>query len=72
MPDDPPLRDPALLSATLSEDERDRQNAAQIEHALTRRRRRHRSVLALAWGVILICALAAIWKLASTWVAPVG
>jgi hypothetical protein len=70
MTDEPARLDPALLSATPSEDERDRHNAAQIEHGLTRRRRPHRSVLALAWGVVLICALAAIWKLASTWVVP--
>jgi hypothetical protein len=70
MRDEPSQLDPAHRSATPAEDERDRRNAALIEHGLTRRRRRHRSLLALAWGVVLICALAAIWKLASTWVAP--
>ena len=62
MPDEPPPLD--------SEDERNRHNAALIEHGLTRHRRRHGSVLALMWGVVLVGALAVIWKLASTWVPP--
>jgi hypothetical protein len=65
VPDEPP----SPGTARLREAERAARNEALIQHALARHRRRHRGLLGLRWGVILVGALAAIWQLASSIVA---
>ena len=51
---------PAVLSALLADSERDR--SGQLGHALERSPDRHRALIRLVAGVLLIAALVALWR----------
>jgi hypothetical protein len=60
-PGAPPL-DPAARAIVIADEARDRRDEADTEEALTRDDRRHRTVMPLVVGVLILGALAAIWR----------
>jgi len=58
--------DPAVLTAVMADDARERREAAQNEQALERNPHRHGTIIRLVAGVLLVAALYLIWLLVST------
>lgn len=60
-PGAPPL-DPADRATMIADEARDRSDEARTEEGLTRDDRRHRALIPLVAGVLILGALAVIWR----------